>query len=68
MNWGIGDLQSPALPLGYGAVVGMPLPVPISPCVESAKPTPLGLSPLKNENLFSLFGKRLGKQGRRGCE
>ena len=37
MNRRIGDLQSPALPLGYGAVVGLFLRIPISACVGRAK-------------------------------
>ena len=56
MNRRIGDLQSPALPLGYGAVVGLFLRIPISACVRRRKSASSETTSSQNES-FS-FCKR----------
>ena len=52
MNRRIGDLQSPALPLGYGAVVGSFLRIPISACVGRRKSVSSEATSSRNESQF----------------
>ena len=53
LNRRIGDLQSPALPLGYGAVVGLFLQTPISACVGRRKSAPSETTSSQNESRLS---------------